>query len=159
MKLRSWYAVHGKQISVPNPAAIVQCIQPRVAGLTHDFHTADGRLRLLIDATPIVLVRRIFADDEEYPCKGSIWESQLIAWGGPHVEHVIAHVRQSVQLTTITPLPLSRANRRLARICEQICGQIAADSDGLIQVFQEGFFDRQGNALLPCSPKHSLKTS
>jgi hypothetical protein len=76
---------------------------------------------------------------------------------GPHSEFVYNHLRQVTQSVTITPLANLGAVK-LARVCEQICGQLAESTDGLIHVFQEGFFNRDGESLLPCNPKHRLKT-
>ena len=46
----------------------------------------------------------------------------------------------------------------MATICEQLSGFLARTNDGLIQVYQEGFFSAQGESLLPFCPRHRLKT-
>lgn len=77
----------------------------------------------------------------------------------PHVEHVREHMRNVRQTIHITPVPVHLGAARLARICEQLCGFLARSGDGLIQVYQEGFFSADGASLFPCRAVHRLKTN
>ncbi len=78
----------------------------------------------------------------------------------PHRDLVISHIRRTQHVIHLVPTPvLELGPSKLARMCEQLCGCLARTNEGLIQVFQEGFFSAQGESLLPYCPRHRLKTT
>lgn len=163
MKLRMWYKVHGKLDVTPCPDAMLQSIRPRVTGLIYDGRILrnggwqNGGLRLVHESAPIMRVGRLVPGDEPYPWDRDDWEAELRSWDGPNCEIVIQHIRQTRQTITITPMPCSMGSAKLARICEQVSGYVARTTDGLIHVFQAGFFDAEGESLFPHCPKHHLR--
>jgi hypothetical protein len=76
----------------------------------------------------------------------------------PNCEDVIQHLRKTRQTVYITPTNTTLGSTRLARVCEQLCGYLAVATDGLIHVYQEGFFNLEGESLHPYRPQHRLKT-
>lgn len=157
--------VHGKRDVSPSPDEMLDSLRPKVIGLVHDgqMQTWNNDALRLTYETLIISVRRLKPGDESYLWDRDNWENELRSWDGPNCEKVIQHLRHTCQTVTITPIatttagfPLGQA--KLARVCEQLCGHVARETDGLIQVFQEGFFDVQGESLFPYSPKHRLKT-
>ncbi|ADB15359.1 hypothetical protein Psta_0673 [Pirellula staleyi DSM 6068] len=165
MKIRHWYVVHGKLDVIPSPTALLNCVRPRVSGLTYDGQLLqrggwqDGGLRFLHESAPAILVGRLVSGDEFYNWDRAGWDAELRSWNGPNGESVIEHLRQTCQSITITPIMGSLGQARLARICEQICGQLAQLTEGLIHVYQAGFFDAKGESLHPYCPKHRLRTA
>lgn len=110
-------------------------------------------------ATPLVLVRRVDLHDESSLWFRDGWEAELGSWPGPNAEAVIEHLRARRQTVTLTPIGINFSPTKLARICEQVCGYLARATDGLIQVYQEGFFNTDGESIFPQNPKHKLKTT
>lgn len=164
MKLRFWYQVHGKRDVTLSPDAMLDSIRPRVTGLMYDGRMLqnggwqNGGLRLLHESAPIILVGRLVSGDESYLWDRDHWEVEFRFWDGPNCETVIQHIRQTRQTITITPMPCTLGSTKLARICEQLSGYVARTTEGLIHVFQEGFFDAEGESLFPYCPKHRLRT-
>jgi len=163
VKLRHWYAVHGRIGVTPLPAAILDSIRPRATGVTHDCHIENGGWRNggfhLLDASgPLIFVRRLVSGDESYLWDRPDWETELRSWDGPNCETVIQHIHQTRQTISITPIAFTLGSTKLARICEQVSGCVARATDGLIHVYQEGFFNAEGESLLPYCPQHRLKT-
>jgi hypothetical protein len=166
MKLRMWYAVHGANDASPSPAGVLNSVRPKVPGLELDFETTDGQwkdgcLRLPDVSIPVILLRRVLRGEETFLWDREGWEAGLRAWAGPmpNCEDVIQHLRKTRQTVYITPTNTTLGSTRLARVCEQLCGYFARATDGLIHVFQEGFFNPEGESLHPYCPQHRLKTS
>jgi len=168
---------------------MLSCIKPRVSGLICDFEIDngawhDGCFRMDPPAVPVILVYRYLPGDEGFSSAGS--EAGLKKWvpAGPERRRLLAHLRRSQQMISLTPIPFyrithSRSQRgaqvvyrgkglrigralgpaRLARICEQLCGCLARTCDGLIGASQAGLFSPEGQPLLPGFPPHKLKTS
>jgi hypothetical protein len=148
-----------------SPAAMLDSIRPRVSGLTHDARMLQkgdwkiGGLRFLYESAPIVLIGRLVPGDQHYLWDRADWEEELRSLDGPNCERVIQFLRQTQQTITITPMPCILGSTKLARICEQICGHAARATEGLIHVYQEGFFDAEGESLFPYCAKHRLRTT
>lgn len=163
MKLREWYAVHSKTDATPSPATWLESVQPQVAGLMPDFEIHDGKwkegsFRLESLAGPVVLASRVLPGEDAFLWDGSDWETGLRKWGEPNCDYVIQHVRNVKQTFFVTPIHFTLSPFRLARVCEQLCGYLARVTDGVIHVYQEGFFNSKGKSLLPCCPQHRLRT-
>jgi hypothetical protein len=165
MKLRMWYAVHGVVELSPSPAAMMDSLRPRVPDLKIEFMATDGQrrvdcLQLPNPSIPHILVRRARRGDEEFQWDRDGWEVRLSAFGGPspNLDHVIQHLRKTRQTVYLTPLISTFGSTKLARICEQLCGYLSRVTEGLIHVYQEGFFSAEGESLHPYSPRHRLKT-
>lgn len=142
-----------------SPDAMLDSIRPRVTGLMYDGRMLqNGGLRLLHESAPILLLGRLVSGDESYLWDRVDWEVELRSWDGLNCETVIQHIRQTRQTITIKPVPCTLGNTKLARICEQVSGYVARTTEGLIHVFQEGFFDAEGESLFPYCPKHCLRT-
>jgi hypothetical protein len=142
---------------------MLDSIRPRVTGLRHDCLTENGgwrngSFRLLDASGPIILVQRLVSGDESYLWDRDDWEVELRSWDGPNCENVIQHLRQTRQTITVTPIGFKSDRSRLARICEQVSGYVAWATEGLIHVYQEGFFNAEGESLLPYCPQHRLRT-
>lgn len=168
MKLRFWYMVHGKRDSCPSPLDMRSALRPAISGLDGQFEPSDGDWRngrltqnsaQLGANWPVVSLSRVFPGDEGY-----LWSRDGFIEGlkseltGPHAELVFDHLHQVKQSITVVPLSCDFGSAKLARICEQLCGFLAESTDGLIHVYQEGIFNREGESLLPYNPKHKLKT-
>ena len=76
----------------------------------------------------------------------------------PHRDYVLEHIHNTRQTVSLMPISALLGHSRLARICEQLCGYVARASEGLIHVYQEGFFSPEGESLWPHCPRHRLKT-
>ena len=69
------------------------------------------------------------------------WSMRGAMLDEPHRDLVISHIRDTQQVIHLVPTPvLELGPSKLARMCEQLCGCLARTNEGLIQVFQEGFF-------------------
>jgi len=78
----------------------------------------------------------------------------------PHRDLIVSHIRRTQQVVHLVPLAVIELGpSRKARICEQLCGFLARTTEGLIHVYQEGFFSSDGESLLPYCPRHKLKTN
>lgn len=164
VKLRHWYAVHGRIDVSPSPAAMLDSIHPHVSGLTHVFPIHDGGwvegvFRLEHSPSPLVSLRRVQRDDESSLWFGDGWEAELRTWNGPNCDDVIQYLSDTRQTVTVTASGFALGPSKLARICEQLCGYLARETDGLIHVYQEGFFSQNGDSLHPFCPEHRLRTS
>jgi len=182
VKLRFWYKVHGKIDVCPSPAAWLDNLRPPVAGLTHDFQIRDGKWQKGVFgfetpsnpvvaeawreafgretlADPIIYVGRLLPGDEFFDWDGDGWEAELRKWSETNCDHIIDHVRNTRQTIFLDPIEVTLGEYKLARICEQLCGFLARETDGLIHVYQEGFFNAEGESIFPRCPKHRLKTS
>ena len=144
---------------------MLNSLRPRVSSLTYDGRLLpkggwqEGGLRFVHESAPIILVGRRLPGDESYDWDGDDWEAELRSWKGPNCDRVIEHLRQTRQTITILPMPCKFGDAKLARICEQICGYVARETEGLIHVFQTGFFNAEGESLFPYCPTHQLKTT
>jgi hypothetical protein len=77
----------------------------------------------------------------------------------PHRDLIVSHIHRTQQVINLVPLAVIELGpSKKARICEQLCGFLARTTEGLIQVYQEGFFGSDGESLLPYCPRHKLKT-
>jgi hypothetical protein len=166
MKLRFWYKVYGATGDAPSPLAMLNALRPPVRGLVQEFEPDDeqwrtGRFRLSTSANPSILVRRHSRRDDEFPEDLDKFAEIVEAMAQePHRDLVIAHLRRTQQVIYLTPLVTVGLSARIrARICEQLCGILTRTAEGLIQVYQEGFFSPQGESLLPYSPRHRLQTT
>jgi hypothetical protein len=140
-------------------------LRPRVDGLAHEFvpdneQWRDGSFRLSSSVTPAILVRRARCSDYGFLEELEQIEHSLSALlDEPHRDLIVSHVRRTRQVINLVPLAVIELGpSRLARICEQLCGILARTTQGLIQLYQEGFFTSDGESLLPHSPRHKLKT-
>jgi hypothetical protein len=149
VKLRFWYSVWGATGDIPSPSAMLEHLRPRVDGLVHEFEPdveqwLSGRFRLSGSKHPAILVRRESPGHDEF--LGRL--------------ETLEHVRRTQQVIHLVPCAsLELRPSKMARMCEQLCGFLARTSDGLIQVYQEGFFSAEGKSLLPYCPSHNLKTT
>jgi hypothetical protein len=166
MKLRFWYKVYRSTEGGPSPAAMLSSLRPRVDGLTHEFesdfeHWRGECFRLAGSVAPVILVRRERCGDPGFLEELQNIEHWLSAMlDEPHRDLVISHIRRAQQVIHLVPTPVRELGpSKLARMCEQLCGCLARTNEGLIQVFQEGFFSAQGESLLPYCPRHRLKTT
>jgi hypothetical protein len=162
MKLRSWYSVIGTNEVCPSANQILEAIRPRLAeqamsaeGPENDWQF--GTIRAAGDVS--ITVCRDRKGDQDF----DDWVHSFAAsepWFREHEnwEHVKDFVSRAKQRIVIRAMLGSRPYQ-LARVCEQLCGAIGRQTDGLIQVFQEGFFNLEGESLLPKQPSHRLKTS
>lgn len=164
MKLRQWYAVHSRSNTIPSPAAILDSVRPRLDQLICDFQEPDanwraGQLRFKAESIPLILLSRESVNEQSSLWFRDGWEAELRSWPGPNCDPVIEHLRSRQQTFSLKPIDPRVGATRLARICEQVCGYLARETDGLIHVFQEGFFTTQGESFFPVNPKHKLKTT
>ena len=163
MKIRCWYSVHGTIEASPTPSAMLASLRPRVDGLAYDFEPHDeswceGRFRLSDKTVPAIHVRRARAGDEGFDDLARLEKILSEMDDEPHRDFVLAHIRRTCQSVHVIPLDFTLGMSKLARMCEQLCGYLARETEGLIQVFQEGFFSAEGESLLPHCPRHKLKT-
>jgi hypothetical protein len=165
VKLRFWYSVWGATDDIPSPSAMLESLRPRVDSLVHEFEPASepwltGHFRLLHSKQPAIRLRREQSDHDEF--LGRLETADQLLNGmldEPHRDLVLSHVRRTQQIIHLMPCPnLEIGPSKMARICEQMCGFLARTNDGLIQVYQEGFFSAQGESLLPHCARHRLKT-
>jgi hypothetical protein len=165
MKLRFWYSIYGTAEHSSSPIAMLDAVRPRVPELVHEFEPdlgpwQTGRICLRDSQHPTILLRRHTEGDSEVAAKLEQVDRALAdVRGEPHRDLVLAHIRRTRQIIYLTPCPVvGLGSSKLARICEQLCGFLAREHEGIIQVFQEGFFSTEGESLLPYCPRHRLKT-
>ena len=162
MKLRLWYAVFGTNDIGPSPEGMLASIRPSVEKLTWesaDVSWRSGHFQISGTVVPAIRLTRIMPGEDGFSPEVRSWmagfESQT---NEPQLSRVLEHVRRTRQILHLTPFPYVLGKDKLARICEQLCGHLCRETDGMIQVYQEGFFSAQGESLLPCRPQHRLKT-
>jgi hypothetical protein len=166
MDLRFWYTVYGTLGDAPPPSAVSGCLQPRIEGLLHEFepddrHWRSGEFRLSGAASPAILITRKLVGDDAFladleqaeECLSDVLHER----NGDLVLSQICRAQQIFHLVPSSGAGIDPAT--LAAICEQLCGIFARTSEGLIQVYQEGFFDSLGESLLPYIPGHQLRTT
>jgi len=171
MKIREWYSVYARETTCPDPQAMVAALRPRVKDITLSFPDGEGweqgsiflapeRLPLLNrEIAPFITLSRRTNNLAEQLS----WSTGLVVnngnWpGSEHRETLLSHLKATGQVINIMPMPMVRV-AKMARICEQLCGYLCRELNGLIQVYQEGFFSREGESLFPKNPIHRLKTS
>ncbi len=166
MDLRFWYSVYGALGDAPSPSALSGCLHPRIEGLVHEFqpddpHWRSGQFRRSGAASPAILIRRTLAGDvgflAELEQAEDCLSDVLHERNGDLVLSQICRAQQIIHLVPSAGAEIDPAT--LAAMCEQLCGIIARTSEGLIQVYQEGFFDFRGESLLPYCPGHRLRTT
>jgi hypothetical protein len=165
MELRFWYSVYGVTGDAPSPSAMSASVQPRIDGLVHEFKPDNeqwrsGHFRLSGSADPAILVHRKQCGDDGFLGELEQAEDCLRELlHEPNGDLVISHICRAQQIIHLVPCPGIKLDPiTLATMCEQLCGILARTSEGLIQVYQEGFFDSRGESLLPYSPEHRLTT-
>jgi hypothetical protein len=165
VKLRFWYKVFGATEDGPSPSAMLNSLRPRVDGLAHEFVPDNelwrsGRFRLSSSVAPAILVRRTRCGDDGFLEELENMEHLLSAvLDEPHRDLIVSHIHRTQQVINLVPLAVIELGpSKKARICEQLCGFLARTTEGLIQVYQEGFFGSDGESLLPYCPRHKLKT-
>jgi len=160
-----WYAVHGAIDVSPSPAAMLESVRPPVAGLVPEFETRDGkwqagRFRFPVETLAVILLTRALPGEDPFLWDRDGWETELKTWGGPmpNYDYTIQHLRKTRQSVYLTPVAGRLGTTKMARICEQLCGYLACATEGLIHVYQSGFFNPDGESLYPYCPQHRLKT-
>jgi hypothetical protein len=165
MELRFWYSVYGVTGDAPSPSAMSASLQPPIDGLVHKFEPDNeqwrtGHFRLPGSSDPAILVQRKQVGDDGFLGDFEQAEDCLKdVLHEPNGDLVISHICRAQQIIHLVPCPGIKLDPiTLATMCEQLCGILARTSDGLIQVYQEGFFDSRGESLLPDRPGHRLNT-
>ena len=163
--------VPGLELEFQNPGDMLGSFGPAAAAAAQSLKTLNeewGYFRLTGAAAWAISMRRVRRGETAFHWNDDKWEAGLRTLGGPYCEDVIQHLRNTCQSINLMPVPwfpkklfATRSTlgpSRLARVCEQLCGHLARATDGMIQVFQEGFFTADGESLLPHAPQHRLKT-
>jgi hypothetical protein len=165
MTLRMWYAVHGEFDVCPSPAAMLESVRPPVTGLVPEFEIRDGkwqagRFRLPEETLAVIRLTRVLRGEDDFPWDRDEWETELKTWDGPmsNCDYTIQQLRKTHQTVHVMPFCGWLGKAKMARICEQLCGYLACATEGLIHVYQAGFFNRDGESLHPYCPQHRLKT-
>lgn len=166
MTLRSWYTVYGATEIDPAPAAMLKAIRPPIEGLVHKFEPNNeqwrsGEFRLSGSMDPAILVqreRRCDAGFLDKLAKAEAFAKELS--DRPNSDRVLAQIRRTQQIVHLVPCAVVELGAiKLAKMCEQLCGPIVHPGDGMIQVYQAGFFSSRGESLLPYSHRHKLRTN
>jgi hypothetical protein len=165
MELRFWYSVYGTTGDAPSPSAMAASLRPPIDGLVHKFEPDNeqwrsGHFRLSGSADPAILVQRKQCGDDGFLGELEQAEDCLRdVLHEPNGDLVISLICRAQQIIHLVPCPgIELDPITLATMCEQLCGILAHTSEGLIQVYQEGFFNSRGESLLPYCPGHTLKT-
>lgn len=87
------------------------------------------------------------------------WATELASWNDElNLPRVIEHGLHTRQIISLVPLAVQMSPGRLAKLCEKLCGHFCRELDGLIHVFQAGFFNSAGESIFPANPRHRLQT-
>ena len=170
MKLRSWYTVFATAQVCPFPSLWVDSLRPAVKDLVchaqpDEKNWTTVEMTFSKASSPLVHLSRVqigphnFEDEITRRVEGMAKFRNEQTQGEDQFAVVTDFLRRTRQIIHIKPVDVQIGQSKLARICEQLCGACARNSEGLIQVFQEGFFDVGGNSLFPFDPRHQLKTS
>jgi hypothetical protein len=170
MKLRPWYVVFGINDLCPEPVALLSSLRPPVPEISMDFrdHMPWSRGEFKFPAAKVrgfrlpaaskILVSRHSGDLRETLAPHIEFVRQNPDWGtAADGESILTHLHSARQIISVMPIAVGR-EARMARICEQICGQLCRLTDGFIAVHQEGFFSPQGESLFPRCANHRLMT-
>jgi hypothetical protein len=165
MTLRSWYTVYGALENGPSPLTLFNAIKPPIDGLIHRFEPDNeqwrsGQFRLSGSAGPALLLARERRGEEGFLEKLKKAEQFARELGDkPNCDLVLEHIRRTQQVVHLVPCAVAELGaRRLAKACEQLCGPIVRPDDGVILVYQAGFFGAKGESLLPYNRRHNLRT-
>ncbi|MFN0197962.1 MAG: hypothetical protein ACKVT0_14550 [Planctomycetaceae bacterium] len=165
MKIRCWYIVYGKNDECPHPSQLHNSIRPAITNLIYnckpnEINWTNSQFTLSTTSVPVITINRTTIGESQFEDEV---EKSINAYatiqGEKYQEMIINHLRHTRQILHILPTGLSLGNAQLARVCEQVCGFLARETSGIIQVFQEGFFNPQGQSLMPHNPKHKLNTN
>ena len=139
-----WYRVFGASSEMPAPAAILAFLTSRCASVSGDFATdATGwyRAELFVDNVPLPL-ERYLAEEEGIRAELNSWA----AWLETH-ENAPEHVRlmermiQTAQLFTLH-------GEGSEQVCLDLCRFLAAQTAGVYQIDERGFFAADGTLLV-----------
>lgn len=161
MKLRQWYNVYCTSSEVPPPDALLDCLRPRIRTASIELESLPnwtrGFIRFSSDINQL-LVHRTWAGDEEFDAQmRKLLNIHPLSESEPIPDLIPRHIKNCVQSFHI--FPITSQQTRAARVCEQICGYLCRNYGGLIHVFQEGFFNCDGESIYPRNPMHRLKTA
>ncbi len=185
MKLRAWYIVWAASDRSVSPTELWDALRPKVNGIVVEPaftpETWDEvRTKITIDVgseapsfdlaehcvfrvekTGETLMQVRWVRDADAVRKRTKemhdWVESMV--DEPNKAVVLAHLKQTCQIISVTPLPQTIGIDRIARICEQLCGYLAREFRGLIHVEAAGVFNRDGNSFFPYNPKHCLSVA
>lgn len=185
MKLRAWYIVWAASDRSVSPTELWDALRPKVSGIVVEPaftpETWDEvRSKIAVDVgseapsfdlaehcvfrvekTGETLMQVRWVRDADVVRRQTKemhdWVEGMV--DKPNKAAVLAHLKQTCQIISVTPLPQKIGVARLARICEQLCGYIARECQGLIHAEAAGVFDEKGRSIFPCNPKHRLTTA
>jgi hypothetical protein len=150
-----WRRVFGITDTQPEPAALANGLQPVAPSLRVHAVKAGERgwhrteIQWAGGATPLV-VERFWRDEEGIREELQAWAAWVETCAdNPHHERLMQHLTSTQQVFTLRSVPEHHDAGGLDHVCQAICQYLARVTDGVYQVDQQGFFDRDGTLLLP----------
>ena len=169
MKLRCWYSVFACVEWLSSPAAIWDSLRPQLNGAKLTCSPTENNWKTCTFQTEHfrILVECHFPGDQFFEAKidgwlgtmnePSLWGPQAKPRSAADRDLIVSTLQRTRQIVNIVPVGVLKATQQ-ARVCEQICGTVARQSDGIITVFEAGLFNQAGESIFPHNPVHRLKT-
>jgi hypothetical protein len=147
-----WYRIFSRGDNALSPSAFLEHLHTRGLPVEAHFKGDDlgwtaGELRLGIGSP--VYVERYLAKEDNLRDDLNSWAAFLETcdYSSNHAS-LMERVIQSAQMVTVRR-PLDHSDDvRIDRLCIEICRYVAANSDGVYQIDDEGWFAADGTVLL-----------
>jgi hypothetical protein len=146
--MSTWYRVFGTNSTEPAPAALLEYVQAVEPGTTAAFKgDSEGWFQAEVvcrDAT--VVLERFLASEEGIRAELNNWAAWIeTVEGHPQRDRLMRHMIGTSQLFTLRS-PLGEAGMKA--LCLAACRFLAAATEGVFQVDDEGFFAADGTSLI-----------
>jgi hypothetical protein len=149
----SWLRVFGQIDVHPDPAELSEAVQHIACGWDVRFEFSErGWQRAEIQwpgGTTTLVVERFWRDEEGIREELQAWAAWLeTCEDNPHHERLMQHLTSTQQVFTLWSEWEQQDAGGLDHVCQAICQYLARATDGVYQVDQQGFFDRDGTLLV-----------
>jgi hypothetical protein len=147
-----WYRVFGRADAEVTPDRIRQTLAAHAPSVVGDFASEGGtwvRAELRFSPSTPLHLERFRADEEGIRAELNSWAAFLETCDyDPNHASLMERVIQTRQLFTLRR-PVDHADEVLVeRLCVTLCRFLAAETDGVWQADDEGFFAADGMLLL-----------
>jgi hypothetical protein len=146
-----WYRVFGTTDAPPDPDALLRTLRETAPDVSLQFELGErGWLRAAVRlprADAPLYLDRFWRDEEGIRAELQAWAAWLETCDdNPHSGPLMQHMTSTQQVFTLRR-PADAA--ALDAVCTAVCRFLAQATTGVYQVDGQGFFDADGNLLIP----------
>ncbi|MGE3804834.1 MAG: hypothetical protein AB7K24_09200 [Gemmataceae bacterium] len=145
--MSQWYRVFGKSEAAPGPARLLEFLCEEHADATGDFRGDEqgwfaARLKL---GSQIIVLDRYLSEEEGLRGELNSWAAWVEQTGHAEAARLMQQLISTRQLFTLHAEEDETAAASLRRLARWL----AAQTDGVMQIDDEGFLTPEGTLLLP----------